>query len=388
MKFIIKANSENIQLKGRTINMTIKANKALRANEFVKSLSGESKKPLNTLLSNFLNEKDNSSKFLDDLLIDKINRLPDEEKEFLELVNDIANEKGMPHLIKSCKKHEVDFDYKNFAPINLAVRLYFYDKKAFYFAYNLLNIDAIENYSDYKGKQKKKPDNSFINSFQKDLEKYLMEQAKGKETFVDVYDYENKIVYLINYGDYVKRYKVLENGRIKHFDKRPVKQITIIYYPNTAKLRIHAPTGNIKLQVIELFSKHLFDDSEFFINKDKINFFDLKKVFELDEDNLQLDPMEIKSIKITEMGAYENSKQLEKVRFNSPDVLKQAKNRGESFKLLEPFFIKLTFRLNGFGRGNRRTIEITAPNRSNINDSQKDELIRKYLIKWGIAKIG
>ena len=374
----------DVSWEGRLLIMGIKANKALRTKEFVKTLS---KGSLDIILSKFLADKADSSKFIDELLAGEIKELPEEKREILELANDIANEKGMPHLIKACKKYNVDFEYKDLAPNDLAVMLYSYDEKAFYFAYNLLNIDSVENYSDYKGVEKKNPNNKNLNFFQKELETYLKEQAKGKETFVDIYEYNEKTVYLINYGDYVKRYKVLEQGKIQHFDKRPVKQITVLYYPESSKLRIHAPTATIKNYVIELFSKHLFQDENFFMDKNKINFYDFKKVFDLDENNLQFDPSEIKSVKITELEAYENSEQSEKVKFHSPDVLKQLENRGESIESLEPFFVKIAFKLQGFGRGNKRTIELSAPNRSNINDSPKDELIRKYLIKWGIAKI-
>lgn len=361
-----------------------KSSRAFRTKDFTESLSDKS---LDILCQLFYSETIDLNDFKSDF-DNYYNILDLDKKKYFELINEIGTETAMPHLVKVCKKYNVDFDYSDLTPADLATMLLKYYPKAIDEAYSLYNIDSIDNFVDYKGKDSKKPflDEFHLHSFQKALEDYLKEQAKGKieTTF---YEYENKTVLIVNYGDYNKTLKVQKNNNFENINLRPVKDITLLYYKNEKKVRIKALTQGIKDKVIELVAKHLFEDANFFNNLE-YNFFELTKIFELQEESLNYNPEEIELVKVKELTAFISTKEDKQITFKSNDdvikVIEEKYNRDE----IIPIKVKIAFKLKDFGRQNRRTIEISAlSNKSNINDSPRDELILKYLIKWGIAKI-
>lgn len=360
--------------------MKFKAGKAIRAEEFVERLSNDS---LTILYNNFINEPIEENKKRQELF-KRFASLPNDE---IQLINDISTDKGHPHLIKACKKHQVDFDYSELTALDLAVRLFFNYNEAFKSAYNLYNIDAIETFTDYKGMEAKQPDNNQSENMLKEFEAYLKNKGKGNKAVAEIYNYSDKSTYIIRYGDYKKDYKILENGLFINRKQRHAKEITMVYYPKQGKLRLHAHTQDLKKEAVSLFAKYILTDEEFFKNSLKASYYDLAKVFSLTEENQRLNPNEVDSVSMTELTIQNTTKETTQINYRDTDVLRLLREREERIDLFKPIYIKLAFKLKGFGRQNRRTIEISLPNKTNINDSPRDEMIMSYLIKWGIAVV-
>ena len=50
--------------------------------------------------------------------------------------------------------------------------------------------------------------------------------------------------------------------------------------------------------------------------------------------------------------------------------------------------VRLQFRFAGKGRTKYRTVSLFNPNSSNLNDTERDRVIRRYLKEWGIDASG
>jgi len=50
--------------------------------------------------------------------------------------------------------------------------------------------------------------------------------------------------------------------------------------------------------------------------------------------------------------------------------------------------VRLQFIFEGKGRSKYRTVSLFNPNNSNLNDTERDRVIRRYLKEWGIDASG
>ncbi|MFH0702695.1 MAG: hypothetical protein V2B14_04055 [bacterium] len=359
--------------------MVFKAGRALRLKDFINTLSGDS---LDILYFQFINGKDEPKK-RKQVLLNDLSSLPEKE---LQLINDIGTEKYHHHLVKACIKHKVDFNFPEMTAEDIAVRLFFHYNDAFKDAYNLCHIEEVEIFKEYKGELAKDPNNNNSAPMLIEIEGFLKEKGKGKKATAEIYSYPDKFTYIIKYGDVKKNYDILEDMTFKKVQQRLAKQIIILYNHDEGRLKIHAPNDSIREKAVSLFSKHILEDEEFFKNADSAKYYDLSRIFELTEDNLDLDPAEVESVRITELTAKDSSNDEDKTNFKSNDVLKFVEKRDHNSEFYIPEKVRIAFKLKGYGRQNRRTIEIS--NRTtNLNDSPRDEFIQKLLIIWGIIVV-
>ena len=360
--------------------MGFKANRALRAEDFINALSSKS---LNILYSRFItgvDEPENKKQ----VLLNNLSSIPEKD---LQLINDISTEKYHHNLIKACIKHKVDFDYTEMTAEDISVRLFFNYSDAFKDAYNLCHIDEIETFKEYKGESAKDPNNNNSDPMLIELESFFKGLGKGKKAKAEIYTYPDKFTYIIKYGDFKKNYDVLEELTFKKIQQRLAKTIILIFNHDEGRLKVHAPSEKIREITVNLFAKHILEDLEFFKNAKNAKYYDLSKIFELTEENLDLNPSEVESVRITELTAKDCSRNNSQIIYKSDDVLKQIQDRGDKPELLIPEKVKIGFKLKGYGKQNRRTIEIN--NRiTNLNDSPRDEFIQKLLILWGIIVVG
>lgn len=313
-------------------------------------------------------------------------KLPADIQEKLSLINDIASEKGMPFLLETCTKHNIQLDVNSLVPHDLALRILILDQRAFMEAFNWFSISLLENYKDYIGKKAKNPVNNKMNDFKKELIEYLKEQARGNQVHIDSYDKDDRIAYLINFGDYLKNYDVFDEGNFLTIKQRLAKAITLIYYPNTAKIRVKAPTEKLGQLVRSLFAKYLLEDQDFFGDSYKHRFFNLNTLKNLREGDLLTHPSDnIGDVTVKEVHAYLSNDETSKIIVKYPDNLsKMCEERKIDKDLLKVFKVKIQFKFLHAGRSNSKTIEMTDPNISNLNDSDRDNLIKQYLGKWKI----
>lgn len=310
---------------------------------------------------------------------------PDIVKDNLSYINDLSNDRGMSYLVEVCAKYNIEF--QNIIPNDLAIRVFTENREAFFEAFNWLNIDLYDKFIDFQGKEQKEPSHKNLGIFEKELGEYLTKLAKGNKIHIERYDKENKIAYVINYGDYLRPLDMFENDNFITRKIRQAKTITLIYYPKLAKLRINCPTAKLQDAVIELYSKYILGNEDFFKNSENVKFFDLSRIATMKEEEYTLNPLDgIDKVEITNIKAYLSSNKKANISITSPkDLMKIIETSKLDFNYINIFSVKIKFKFANSGRNNRRTIEITEPNISNLNESPRDNLIKKYLKLWEIA---
>ena len=357
--------------------MAYKAQRALRIDDFIHSLSNES---IDILFSNYgdselsgtINKKEELTKIF-----------KNKPEESIQKINDIANEKYHHNLTKACIKHKVDFEYSEMTAIDLSLRLFFLYEEAFKDAFNLCHIDEIDTFKEYKGDSPVQPNNKNCDYMLRQLEATLTNLGKGKKASAEIYTFPDKLTYIIKYGDVKKDVDVLDDMTFKKIKQRLAKLIILVLNPEQKKLKVHASNNNIREKAVHLFAEHILENKDYFKNAQYAKYYDLSKVFDLTEENLSLNPAEVEYVRITELTAKDCTRNEAQIIYKSDDVLKQILDRGDKTELLIPEKVKISFKLKGYGRQNKRTIEIN--NRiTNLNDSPRDEFIQKLLVDWGI----
>lgn len=301
-------------------------------------------------------------------------------------INDLATDEGQEILIKICQQFNLDsIDYMNITPIDLSSMVFITDSQAFISAENLNNIDSVDKFSDYKGDKKTTPNHSSIKFMEKELEKYFISKGKGNVVEIEPYNFTNRIVYFVKYGERIKDVSILEADKFQNRKLRLSREIILVFYPDRKLLRVKAPTKALKNLLVNNFARHILKDENYFINSGSAIYYNLKKVFELNSFEQTLNPDEVESVALKELTLKHTSEDKSKITFTDINVLRQLEETESRIELYKPIKVKIQFKLKDFGKLNSRTIEIATPNISNLNDTERDDLIMSYLAKWGIA---
>ncbi len=314
-----------------------------------------------------------------------VDSMPDED---LQRINDMATEEGQDALIQVCQEQNItEFDYTNMTPHDLATMVFHKNMWGFLSAENLCNVDSINKFSDYKGEKAIQPDYAALDFMKAELSGYFSAQGRGGVVEIEKYASSDRITHFIKYGDKIKDFSVLESNGFKNRKLRLSKEATIIYYPSRKSLRIHASSENLKGFLVKSFARYILKDEDYFANHEKAVYYDLKKVYLLNEFAKRFNPDEIENVSLRELTVKHTSENRSKITFSGLDVLLQIAETRADLNSYMPVKVKISFTLKGYGRQNRRTIEISIPNTSNLNDTPRDHLIMKYLMEWGIVVI-
>ncbi len=324
----------------------------------------------------------------DDEIIPYLNKecenFPEELKDNLVKINNIANKEGMPYLIEACLLYNID--YKDLTAYDLAINLFIKNRAAFDFAYNWLNIDQYQNFKDFLGVEPKEVNLKNLEKFKQAISDYLKEQSKGRHVHFDEYPKDNKTAYIISYEDYLKPINKFEDNNLVTIKERPVKELVLIYYPNLAKLKCKMPNKELQDTIKSLFAEYMLDDTDFFNHSKVDSLFDLNVLAAKDKELIPNPKYGIEKVNITSLRASLSSDGLFKSDFRHPnELIKKLKEINLNIENIKILKAGIQFVFEGTGRSKSRTIYITAPNASTISDNPKDEIITKCLVDWEIA---
>lgn len=312
--------------------------------------------------------------------------LPPESQEYLTLVNDIATEKGMPHLIEACSKFNLALDINNLVPHAIALKMLSLNEKAFDEAYGWYSISQIDNYKDYKGKEDKKITTKNISLFKSDIIDSLKKEARGNNINIEMYTNEDCFAMIIYFGNYLKNYDLFEDGEFVTKKQRHAKSLTLIYYHKTGKLRLKTPLPKLGKLVISLFAKYFLEDETFFYKSHKCKFFNLNLLKYMKPKDLLTCPSDnIAEVIVKRLHIYLNSDKFSKLFIEFPDDIHTiCEERNFDIDELIVYHAEVQFKFANSGPSNSKIYKFTEPNISNINDSPRDKMVRKYFIKWKI----
>lgn len=305
-------------------------------------------------------------------------------QEALQRINDIATDNGQEVMIKVCSSKNIGFDYLNMTPFDLAFNLYIQNIQAFISAEDLYNIDSVDKFQDFKGQDKKTPNYNALQMLEKAIGQYLKGKGKSDVVKIEKYEYQNRIIHFAKYGDNLKDISFLEDNNFKNRAMRLAKEIIFIYYPELKQLRIKAPTKELKETIVNNFALYILQNENQFKNAQTAKYYDLTKVYNLNEIKEQTNFDEIEDVILKELTLLHNSEN-RKVCLTGDDVILQMEELSGNINAYSPVKAKIQFLLKDFHRSNRRTIELSTKNITNLADTPRDNLIFEHLIKWGIA---
>lgn len=317
----------------------------------------------------------------------------DEIREDLCRVNDIGREKGRYTLLTQADGCGVE-DYAELTIQKLAMILYLDHRRAFNQAYDFYCLEKTDNLYTLLGDRAVpcNPTTSQVDTFKADVRKALTEETEGPMLKVEVETrHPDKWMAAIPHQHYVKPdHEFNDRGDIVTRDRRPVFEMVLIYYPDSGLLKLKAGRGRKKVELVaRAFAEHVLGESpDFFSPCDIINFDPLLNPdFDFAPEPGDLfqwaRPVQIKYTKRSEPGT-EYCVQVKDMMAGKVSVLKTLQNDGVNLSEIniESLFICFKFPKN---RRDRRTVELTLPNRITLDETDRDRYIEKVLMRWRLV---
>jgi len=306
--------------------------------------------------------------------------------EELKKVNDIGRERGR-YWLSQMAEHEKIENHKEMSLPRLALTLYISNSKTFNKAYELFIIEKKENLRIFKGVSIppfEEPSELQLNHLKNSFKEVLYKNSFGKRLRLEKYyrDDQDKWLLVVPHEHYMKpdtEFDQKENLVSK--ERRPVVEILIIYYPAKGILKVKAGRGKKPEKAASLFAIHILNmDNDHFINTSIIRFaplYDPQFSFPLDiKDGIEW-------VSLIELTFISGETQYT-IRNDNKDVRDILSEHGLSD--IEITKAKFLFKFPG-GKRSKKTAEISIPNQTNLDETDRDKLIEDFLIRWGFIDV-
>jgi hypothetical protein len=259
-------------------------------------------------------------------------------------------------------------------------------------AYTTLYLDLVEGWQIYPGiapSALREKRNESLRGFQSDVVNALRRSGYGQDFHVDEYPDEDRLILDIRFSGPLIRQEGFEEGKIMAKAVRKPLEIGLVYYLKSGVLKVKTPRGQDTLNK----SVHQAFALQYLENPHALLETKTERVLNLDEfKTRQQFPTDyydgIRNVKVTSLRLcpYEGSTSTVFIR-----------NKEDLWKVLEEFHIHLhqatffsvgiQFEFEGKGQSRFRTVELTSKNKANLNNGPKDEIITRYLMRWGIMNV-
>lgn len=313
------------------------------------------------------------------------------------LINDLASEKGMAEMRIACM--DLDLGYlitDQETPHCLAHKLYIQEPYAFHHAYALLQIDYVEGWQLYRGKaisplQENLKEATY--QFEQGLHNLLRQYGQGHHVNVDLHESHGRIILDTRYeGPLVRHEDFDQSGRLRATSIRKPMEIGLVYWPDTAVLKVKTPRGqhNLNTAIKQQFAYAFLTNPQGLIDVSEgqiVNLNELKTRRVFPPANAE---EEIQDIRLTSLVCRLFPGSRDKITLYSPEglVWERINQLGLNVTSMELFSAGIQFIFKGVRRGRYRTVQITTKNnRVNLNTSQRDEVISGYLQRIGILNV-
>ncbi len=310
-------------------------------------------------------------------------------------INDMAFESGILWLNAMAKNADVELpkEIENLPnPINQALHTYM--------KYPAIFNDAATQYYMVDIKAKKERVGLRVRSVAEIMERkdiladvlkgYLLEEdGRGRRCQVDVHINQKQVTFIAYPEDFIKTELEYKNGKLEKESRRPSFQITYVYHADSGRLGLCAKGGADREQALmEIFNTAVLEDKNPLPARQKV--FDLDRF--LDRNFELVHDLEdgIEKITVKELRLVHRHIPKFKISFevSEQDGLKAMQEfvfkHGINPELWEVRRASVQIKFPGKGRKGGVTIQITAPDKCNLNDTPLHQKAKKYLSKWGL----
>ncbi|QRK08533.1 hypothetical protein JQX13_53045 [Archangium violaceum] len=329
--------------------------------------------------------------------------LPEDQQRRLETellpVNDMCSTHARPYLENTARavwtngKANLVEESRAWTTQDLALRLFIDSRRSFFDAYKNYTVDSMEHGTEYRGRRHValEPSSTSKQQMREAMQQHFRETALGARCQIEDYANKEKFALFVYYEDEVTPMdRFNTEGVVAPEWQRPVLRIAAVFHFETATLQVKAARKVEREKLRDLFAKIFVGEPDYFedTSKNPKFCFDPLRSPNFDFPTRLADKIEdVCVVKIVARPQHDDVRRIS-------IQLKPGLSVKETHEALDGYGIDLTndvvegvqlrFQFEGSGRSKWRTVSLFNPGSSNLRDTDRDRVIRRYLKEWGI----
>lgn len=310
--------------------------------------------------------------------------------EQVQSVNDLTADRALKYVRQAVADAGLELPPET-SPHDMAILLYLQASSRFWECVSQANMEAIERWSDFIGREAREPDLSegARLALNEALSDYFINQGYGGACDTWFYRAGPRVHAEVYFADRVQASEEYEDGhRTTRFRRRALTG-AMVYTPATGRLKLKAERNRKDWtdRLRQEMGEKLFGDRSFFPPEGEQHGLDLN-VLRNKPAFPGLAEYRIEWARVTSL-TFEClwDPVVTTVSGQTTDQLYDTLNQyGVRPGDMDIQRVKLTFKFPGKGRTGQRTVELVMPSGHNLNASPNDAVIEHLLHKWGIAR--
>ncbi len=328
-----------------------------------------------------------------------IRALPQKEVDAIEAgfqeVSEMAMESGILSLTRMGRDHDIDItgeikDVEN--PHNQALHCYLKHPEIFEETATLHRIEELRSKKERTGLRSKTA-KQVINrkdALAEALRQFFTEQdGRGLHCHVDAYSFSNRVCLVAHPEDYAQTDLHYEGEQLRRASRRPCFEVVFIYYPDAGRLELWAKGGRDReKELMDIFNHQVLEDETPLDPMQKV--YDLNRLF---DENVVLagqleDQIEDIRVKLLRFDFKFGGRQRITLEMDQEGGLKPMqelmKHKGINAEYYNITQARIHIKFPGKGKKGGVTMQITAPDKCNLNSSPLHLKAEKYLKLWNL----
>ncbi|MBI5531797.1 MAG: hypothetical protein HY898_03720 [Deltaproteobacteria bacterium] len=333
--------------------------------------------------------------------------LPEKERQRLETELLPVNDMCAPHarsyleqlapLVWTNGTSQLVEESRTWSAQDLAVRLFTADQKRFADAHQTYAVDMMEHFKEYHGRYAVTlaPTPAAKAWMKQAMAGHFRDTAFGARCQVEDFANQEKFALFVFHEDEVAPFdRFNDEGVVEPDWQRPVIRLAAVFQFETSTLLVKAPRKPEREKLRDLFAEIFVRDLEYFEDASKSPkfCFDPLRDSEFDFPTRGADKIdEVSIVRIDAKPAHADVRRIiveMKPGLSIEGVRMVLAEHGVDLGTDAIQGVRLQFRFEGKGRSRFRTVSLFNPNSSNLRDTDRDRLIRRYLKEWGIDASG
>lgn len=236
-----------------------------------------------------------------------------------------------------------------------------------------------------------------LGNLAKEMSKFYKKQGRGRHCTVDNYlrDKPERHCYFVYPEDYATTdIGYDDEGKFVHWPKRPAFEVIFVYKPENGDLEVCAKGGQKVVERLQrIFSQTILsldslpDETGRRFNLSKLK--DKNLAFDTDPDDC-IEKVTIKLLRLDLPKSRKITFEASSTREEQPthSLIEKALNKNNiplDEVVVSRAKLQIKFRSKDGKRGKTLTFEISIPDRWTLKDDKVDQIVKKYIEKWGLV---
>jgi hypothetical protein len=318
-------------------------------------------------------------------------------------VNDMCSTHARPYLerlaleVWTSDDAELVEESRAWSAQDLAVRLFVADGKRFVEAHQQYGLDAMVHLKEFHGRYPVTPKATpkAKERMKAAMVSHFRETAFGARCQVEDFTNDEKFALFVLHEDEVTPLdRFNDQGIVEPDWQRPVVRLAAIFQFETSTLLVKAPRKAECEKLRDLFAEIFVGKVDYFEDATKSPKYCFDPLRDSDFDFPTRGSDKIDEVSLVRIVARPGHRDVKRVTLElKPGLAIEGvrialDEHGVDLGVDTIDGVRLQFRFEGKGRTKYRTVSLFNPNSSNLNDTERDRVIRRYLKEWGIDASG